>query len=199
MSMCRDPDLLAALDGVDLAEISITSGARLIEGEGPADAFRLDSVKGVAVVFKPAEGRKCARSWKITPDVGSDPEFPDITPRDAEAVREWQTRFEQDRLSRSHLWGPLAPLVLAVAALVFGFDQTNKWWMLFVYDISVHQPVEITSFFELVLVWNKGVSYGLFSGHQQGFLIAMSAGHFGAPLGLGEPVGEPAGRLRPLA
>ena len=89
------PDLIAALDGVDLAEISITSGARLIEGEGPADAFRLDSVKGVAVVFKPAEGRRCARSWKITPDVGSDPEFPDITPRDAEAVREWQIRFEK--------------------------------------------------------------------------------------------------------
>ncbi|MGL4592832.1 MAG: isoleucine--tRNA ligase [Aestuariivirga sp.] len=89
------PDLIAALDGVDLAEISITSGARLIEGEGPADAFRLDSVKGVAVVFKPAEGRRCARSWKITLDVGSDPEFPDITPRDAEAVREWQIRFEK--------------------------------------------------------------------------------------------------------
>jgi isoleucyl-tRNA synthetase len=88
-----NPDLLSALDGVDLAEISITSGATLIEGEGPADAFRLDAVKGVAVVFKPAEGKKCARSWKITPEVGSDPEFPDITPRDAEAVREWQTRF----------------------------------------------------------------------------------------------------------
>jgi isoleucyl-tRNA synthetase len=90
------PDLTAALDGIDLAEISITSGARLIEGEGPADAFRLDNVKGVAVVFKPAEGRRCARSWKITPDVGSDPEFPDITPRDAEAVREWQIRFEKN-------------------------------------------------------------------------------------------------------
>jgi isoleucyl-tRNA synthetase len=88
-----DAGLLAALEGVDLAEISITSGAKLIAGEGPADAFRLDSVKGVAVVFKPAEGKKCARSWKITPDVGSDAEFPDITPRDAEAVREWQTRF----------------------------------------------------------------------------------------------------------
>ena len=88
-----DAGLLAALEGVDLAEISITSGAALIAGEGPSDAFRLESVKGVAVVFKPAQGRKCARSWKITPEVGSDPEFPDITPRDAEAVREWQTRF----------------------------------------------------------------------------------------------------------
>ena len=88
-----DADLMAVLNGVDLAEISITSGATLSKGKGPADAFRLDAVPGVAVVFKPAQGRKCARSWKITPDVGSDREFPDITPRDAEAVREWQKRF----------------------------------------------------------------------------------------------------------
>ncbi len=44
----------------------------------------------------------------------------------------------------------------------------------FIYNISDNQPVELTTFFELVLVWNKGVSYGLFSGHQQGFLIAMA-------------------------
>ena len=88
-----DVDLMAVLKDVDLAEISITSGATLIEGEGPADAFRLDNVKGVAVVFKPAQGVKCARSWKITPEVGTDAEFPDITPRDADAVREWQKRF----------------------------------------------------------------------------------------------------------
>jgi len=87
-----DPDLRAALDGVDLAEIAITSDARLEAGEAPADAFRLDDVKGVAVVFHPAKGKKCARSWKISSEVGSDPEFPDITPRDAEAVREWKKR-----------------------------------------------------------------------------------------------------------
>jgi isoleucyl-tRNA synthetase len=84
-----DSDLMQALDGVDLAEVAITSGLRLEAGEGPADAFRLDDVKGVAVVPELARGRKCARSWKISEDVGSDPEFPDITPRDAEAVREW--------------------------------------------------------------------------------------------------------------
>jgi isoleucyl-tRNA synthetase len=90
-----DPDLIAALEGVDLAEIAITSDAKLETGEAPADAFRLDDVKGVAVVFQPAQGRKCARSWKISPAVGSDPEFPDITPRDAEAVREWLVRTER--------------------------------------------------------------------------------------------------------
>jgi isoleucyl-tRNA synthetase len=37
-----------------------------------------------------AEGRKCARSWKISHAVGSDPQFPDVTPRDAQALREWE-------------------------------------------------------------------------------------------------------------
>ena len=44
---------------------------------------------GVAVVPKLAEGTKCARSWKISPAVGADPDYPDVTPRDAQALREW--------------------------------------------------------------------------------------------------------------
>ena len=46
---------------------------------------------GVAVVPRLAEGRKCARSWKISAAVGADPQFPDVTPRDAQALREWET------------------------------------------------------------------------------------------------------------
>ncbi|MEX2167648.1 MAG: isoleucine--tRNA ligase [Methyloceanibacter sp.] len=87
-----DPELRAALEGVDLAEIAITSGAILLSGEGPKDAFRLDEVPGVAVVFARAEGTKCARSWKILPEVGADPEFPELSPRDAEAVRQFDAR-----------------------------------------------------------------------------------------------------------
>jgi isoleucyl-tRNA synthetase len=87
-----DPELLAALEKVDLAEVSITSDARVVAGEGPAEAFRLDEVAGVAVVFERARGRKCARSWKISEEVGRDAEFPDITARDAQAVREWFER-----------------------------------------------------------------------------------------------------------
>ena len=84
-----DPALLAALDGVDMAEVAITSGVAVVRGEGPADAFRLPEVAGVAVEFRPAEGRKCARSWKILTTVGSDRDYPDVTPRDAQALREW--------------------------------------------------------------------------------------------------------------
>ena len=85
-----DPALLEALSGIDMAEICITSGITVQEGDGPANAFRLEEVPGVAVVPARAEGRKCARSWKITPAVGSDPDYPDVTPRDAEALREWE-------------------------------------------------------------------------------------------------------------
>jgi isoleucyl-tRNA synthetase len=85
-------DLLRALEGVDLAEISITSDARLIAKAVPNGAFTLPDVPGVGVVPKLATGKKCARSWRILPDVGSDPEFPDLSARDAEAVREFDAR-----------------------------------------------------------------------------------------------------------
>jgi isoleucyl-tRNA synthetase len=92
-----DPALLRLVVGelagdhgeVGLAEIAITSELTVVAGVGPQDAFRLEDVPGVAVEFRPARGKKCARSWKILPSVGSDPEFPDVTPRDAEALREW--------------------------------------------------------------------------------------------------------------
>ncbi len=86
----NDADLFASLVDVDMAEIAITSAATIVEGEGPEHAFRLPDVPGVAVEPRPAAGRKCARSWKILPNVGADPDFPDVTPRDARALREWE-------------------------------------------------------------------------------------------------------------
>ncbi len=83
-----DAALRAAVQGVDLAEIAITSGATLEAGEAPVSAFSLPDVAGVAVVPKLAEGKKCARSWRITKDVGSDPAYPDLSARDAAAMHE---------------------------------------------------------------------------------------------------------------
>ncbi|HEY6254556.1 MAG TPA: isoleucine--tRNA ligase, partial [Xanthobacteraceae bacterium] len=87
-----DPDLFAALRDVDLAEVAITSAATLVKGEGPPSAFRLDDVPGVAVEVALAQGRKCARSWKILTTIGADPAYPDVSPRDARALREWDAR-----------------------------------------------------------------------------------------------------------
>jgi isoleucyl-tRNA synthetase len=87
-----DPDLRAALDGVDAAEIAITSAATVAADAPPDGAFTLPEIAGVGVVVKRAEGQKCARSWRVVADVGSDPEYPDLSARDAAAVREFDKR-----------------------------------------------------------------------------------------------------------
>ena len=84
-----DAKLAADLAGVDFAEICITSDIVIdLTGDLPAQAFQLPDVPGVAAVIRRATGAKCARSWKISPEVGADGEFPDVTPRDAQALRE---------------------------------------------------------------------------------------------------------------
>jgi isoleucyl-tRNA synthetase len=77
--MVGEHELLDAYQGQDAAEIFITSGARLVSGG-----------QGVSVSCMRASGVKCARSWKYFDPAIADPEFPDITPRDAAAVREYR-------------------------------------------------------------------------------------------------------------
>ncbi|MFT3732055.1 MAG: isoleucine--tRNA ligase [Hyphomicrobium sp.] len=83
-----DADLMVGLDGVDMAEVCITSDISISSDAPPAGAFTLPNEPGVGVVVKRAEGTKCARSWRITKDVGSDPAYPDLSARDAAAMRE---------------------------------------------------------------------------------------------------------------
>jgi isoleucyl-tRNA synthetase len=81
----------SAIGSEDLAELFITSGVTLMNGAGPADAFRNEDVEGVAVVFVRAGGVKCARSWKFFDPATALDGFPDVTPRDALAVMAWDT------------------------------------------------------------------------------------------------------------
>jgi signal peptidase II len=62
----------------------------------------------------------------------------------------------------SYLWGPLTGLGLVTALAAVAADQAAKLWLLFVFEIGARQRVAVTSFLDLVLVWNKGISYGLF-------------------------------------
>ena len=81
---------LTLFDGMsdgDFSDIFITSQAVLKLGETIDDGFTLPDVKGVSVLHKMAVGNKCMRSWKILPDVGSDAQYPDLSARDAAAVR----------------------------------------------------------------------------------------------------------------
>ena len=81
-------EYLEIFRNIDLAEIFITSQAKLTEGEGPENAFRLPENNIVSVLCSVAEGKKCNRSWKILPEVGSDPDYPDLSIRDADVMRE---------------------------------------------------------------------------------------------------------------
>jgi isoleucyl-tRNA synthetase len=67
----EDADLRALAGEADFGEVLIASGAEVTDAPAPAEAFRLPDVAGVAVVVRPARGEKCARCWKVLPDVGS--------------------------------------------------------------------------------------------------------------------------------
>lgn len=53
-------------------------------------------------------------------------------------------------------------LGIAVAALVVVLDQISKWWVLERVMQPIPHIVEVTPFFNLVLAWNQGVSFGMF-------------------------------------
>ena len=62
---------------MDFADICIVSDVTIETGEGPAEAFRLPEVPGVAVVPSRAPGVKCARSWRyFDPVDGANPIIP---------------------------------------------------------------------------------------------------------------------------
>ena len=84
-----DPAVLKAFERIDAAEAFRTSQAVLKLGEGPSDGFRLPGQQGVVVEPLKAEGRKCARSWRILPEVGTDPRYLDLSLRDAAVVAAW--------------------------------------------------------------------------------------------------------------
>jgi len=81
-----DPMHLPALEGVDLAEICITSSGTVHVGPPPEGAFVLADVPGAGAVIHTAAGEKCQRCWKVLPEVGSVPEHPDLCGRCAEVV-----------------------------------------------------------------------------------------------------------------
>ncbi len=82
-------DHAEALEGVDFAEVCITSDIVIETGAPPPEgAFRLPDLPEVAVVVERAKGMKCARSWRYFDPATASPDFPDVTPRDAQALRE---------------------------------------------------------------------------------------------------------------
>jgi signal peptidase II len=54
-------------------------------------------------------------------------------------------------------------ILIALVTLVL--DQASKLWVLFVFDLPIRGRVPVLPFTDLVMVWNRGVSYGLFQQH----------------------------------
>ena len=83
----QDDAQRAALESVSFEDVAITSDITVTGDPAPADAFRMPEVDGVAVVFAKAEGEKCARCWKVLPDVGTHA-HPGVCKRCDDAVSE---------------------------------------------------------------------------------------------------------------
>ena len=66
----EDADLRAALQDVPFEDICITSQIEVSADPSPQEAFTLPEVPGIGVSFAKAQGEKCARCWKVLPDVG---------------------------------------------------------------------------------------------------------------------------------
>jgi len=64
-----------------------------------------------------------------------------------------------------------------IAGLVFLADRLSKWWVVDVYDLADKSPVDLLPFLDLTLVWNRGISLGMFQFGGDGgryFLITLT-------------------------
>ena len=90
-------------------------------------------------------------------------------------------RFRGDDTAAGLLMPPTSPalragILTALATLIL--DQASKLWLLYVFDIGRRGAVAVTPFFDLVLAWNTGISYGWFSDSGpagQAMLVAVKA------------------------
>jgi signal peptidase II len=73
---------------------------------------------------------------------------------------------------------------LIAAVLTLAFDQASKVWLLSVLDIAGRGALRVTPFFDLVLTWNKGISYGWFQTTSAGGEMVLLGVKIAAVVGL---------------
>jgi signal peptidase II len=66
-----------------------------------------------------------------------------------------------------------AGIITAIVTLIV--DQASKLWLLDVFDIAHRGTVRVTPFFDLVLAWNIGISFGWFQNDSPAAQIALMA------------------------
>jgi signal peptidase II len=77
-----------------------------------------------------------------------------------------------------------ARLGLVLALVTLALDQASKLYLLFGYDLPVREPLILASFLELIVVWNRGISYGLFQQDSELGRWVLLAVMIGAAFGL---------------
>jgi len=85
------------------------------------------------------------------------------------------------------------------AILTLVFDQASKLWLYFVVDIATRQPIPLAPFLEFVLVWNRGISYGLLQQESQWGRWLLVAIPIVVAIGLSIWMRRTAGRLVALS
>lgn len=95
---------------------------------------------------------------------------------------------ERTRMTPAHLG-------FLVALATFVLDQASKLYFLFGYDLPVREPLVLAPFLELVVVWNPGISYGLFKQHTEWGRWVLVAVQIAAAVGLSLWMIRAAGRI----
>ena len=60
---------------------------------------------------------------------------------------------------------PLGRLAYLIAVVTIALDQLTKAWVIYGLDLTRRGHIEISGIFDLTMVWNRGMSFGLGSGH----------------------------------
>ncbi|HKJ61819.1 MAG TPA: signal peptidase II, partial [Hyphomicrobiales bacterium] len=63
-------------------------------------------------------------------------------------------------ISKIRLWGAYSGFGLLAAFFALAADQLNKYWMIEIYEIGNRGRVAVTSYLDLVMLWNPGISFG---------------------------------------
>ncbi len=122
-----------------------------------------------------------------------DPGLPGQAGRPRPSKGGGRSRAKKKGLSVAAVLGFTAALVTLV------LDQASKLYTLFVYDLPVKEPVELAPFVKLIMVWNRGISYGLFQQNSdlgRWVLIVVS---ILAAIGLSFWISRAAGRVLALS
>ena len=86
-----------------------------------------------------------------------------------------------------------------VALATFALDQASKLYLLYGYDLPVREPLVLAPFLELVVVWNQGISYGLFKQNTEVGRWALVAVQIAAAVGLSLWMARASGRILVLS